>query len=103
MTADTLQTQTLCWEWKWKKRLIMNTFSLIHVAKISYLQPISLGLYKQLMRFQINVKRTAFKLLFSLEAWNWKREGFHQMTEELLLMHSVNRAGLEHTIKGRTV
>lgn len=62
----------------------MNKFSLIHVAKIFYLQPISLGLYIQLMRFQINVKWTAFKLLFSLEAWHWKGEGFRQMTEELL-------------------
>lgn len=80
----------------------MNTFSLIHVAKIFYLQHISLGLYIQLMRFQINVKWTAFKLLFSLEAWHWKREGFHQMTEELLPdpMRSV-RAVLGNAISTR--
>lgn len=81
----------------------MNKFSLIHVAKIFYLQHISLGLYIQLMRFQINVKWTAFKLLFSLEAWHWKREGFHQMTEELLPdpLRSVNRAVLGNAISGR--
>lgn len=95
--------KTRCWEWKWgKKRLIMNKFSLLHVAKIFYLLHISLGLYTQLMRFQINVKWTAFKLLFSLEAWHWKREGFHQMTEELLPdpLRSVNRAVLGNAISG---
>lgn len=60
MTVDTLQTFTklvLTVEVEGeKKRLIMNKFSLIHVAKIFYLQHISLGLYIQLMRFQINVE-----------------------------------------------
>ena len=52
----------------------MNKFSLIHVAKIFYLH-FSLGLYIRLMRFQIHVKWAAFKLLFSLEAWHWKKGG----------------------------
>lgn len=39
-----------------KKKLIMNKFPLIHVEKIFYLQHISLALYIQLMRFQINVE-----------------------------------------------
>lgn len=82
----------------------MNTFPFIHTAKIFYLQCISLGLYIQLMRFQINVKWIAFKLLFSLEAWHWKREGFHPMTEELLpdpLLHSVSRAVMGNAIHSR--
>lgn len=108
MTADTLQTFIKLCAGNGsggKKRLIMNKFSLsvIHVAMIFYLQHISLGLYIQLMRFQINVKWTAFKLLFSLEAWHWKREGFHQMTEKLLPdpLRSVNRAVLGNAISGR--
>ena len=79
-----------------EKRLIMNTFPLIHAAKIFYLQLISLGLYIQLMRFQINVEWTAFKLLFSLDALYWKRQGYHQMTEKLLLIYSLYKAGLEN-------
>lgn len=81
----------------------MNTFSLIHGAKIFYIQHISLGLYIKLMRFQIHVKWAAFKLLFSLEAWHWKREGFHRMTEELSPdpFRSENRAVLENAISGR--
>lgn len=55
----------------------MNKFSLIHVAKIFYLH-FSLGLYIRLMRFQIHVKWAAFKLLFSLEAWHWKKGGIPQ-------------------------
>ncbi len=105
MSADTLKTFTkLCARNEsGKKRLIMNKFPLIHVAKIFYLQHISLGLYIQLMRFQIHVKWAAFKLLFSLEAWHWKREGFHEMTEELLPdpLRSVNRAALGNAISSR--
>lgn len=105
--ADTLQTFTKLntGNGRRKKRLIMNSFSLIHMAKIFYLQHISVGLYIQLMRFQINVKWTAFKLLFSLEAWHWRREGFHQMTEELLPdpLRSVNRAIRGNAISAVTV
>lgn len=87
------------WE---KKRLIMNKFPLIHVAKIFYLQHISLGLYIQLMRFQINVKWTAFKLLFSLKAQHWKKgilpDDRGTITGPL---HSMNTAVLGNAISSR--
>lgn len=74
------------------------------MAEIFYLQHISLALYIQLMRFQIHVKE---RHLNCYSVWRLgagkrerKKEGFHQMTEELLPdpFRSENRAVLGNAI-----
>ena len=93
----TLYGHSLNWKWKEVEKLDESwiNFLLICTAKIFYLQHSSLALYIQLMRFQIHVKE---RHLNCYSVWRHgtgkKKEGFHQMTEELLPdpFHSKNRA-----------
>lgn len=93
----TLYRHLLNWKWKKVKKLDESwiNFLLICTAKIFYLQHSSLALYIQLMRFQIHVKE---RHLNCYSVWRHgtgkKKEGFHQMTEELLPdpFRSQNRA-----------
>lgn len=103
MTADTLQTLTkLEAERSRKIRRIMNKFpSHPHAQDILFTTQFFGSLYP-VNEISNTCEGAAFKLLFSLEAWHWKKkkEGFHQMTEELLLdpFRSENRAMLGNAI-----
>lgn len=102
--GDTGQTLTKLKVGSTKKeiRLIMNKFPSHPRGRDILFTTHFFGSLYPVNEISNTCEGTAFKLLFSLEAWRWekKKEGFHQMTEELLPdpFRSENRAVLGNAI-----